>query len=377
MKSTIEIPLPAAGPGTRRALTLHRYGAPERRPHIHLQAALHADELPGALVLHHLMRLLDDADARGNVVGGITVLPVANPIGLDQHMMAHHIGRFELANGRNFNRHFPNHDEAAATRLDGRLGSDAAANVVLVRDALYACWEAAGGDAVDEGDHLRRTLYGLGLGADIVLDLHCDNQAVMHVYTSTACWPDADDLTRQLGAEAVLLAEVSGGDPFDEAFSRPWVALSKRFGPRQPIPQGCLSATVELRGESDVRDDLAEADALNLFRFLQRRGAVAGNPGPLPDARCEASPLEGVDMVRSPVAGVLSFVVEPGSKIRAGDVVGHVTEPMTGARSALASRTDGVLFARVATRLARPGDVVCKVAGAVPLAGRSGKLLTD
>lgn len=377
MKSTIEIPLAAAGLGTRRALTLHRYGTPGARPHVHLQAALHADELPGALALHHLVRLLDDADARGDIAGEVTLLPVANPIGLDQHLMAHHLGRFELAGGRNFNRHFPNHDEAAAARLDGRLGGDAAANAALVREALRACWEESADAAASEGDHLRRTLYGLGLGADVVLDLHCDSQAVMHVYTSTACWPDARDLTRQLGAQAVLLAEVSGGDPFDEAFSRPWIALAKRFGPQRPVPQGCLSATVELRGESDVRDDLAEADALNLFRFLQRRGAVAGDPGPLPDARCDPGPLEGVDMVRSAVAGVLSFIAEPGARIRAGEVVAHITDPLTGARAALASRTDGILFARVATRLARPGDIVCKVAGATPLADRTGNLLTD
>ncbi|MDX1432963.1 MAG: hypothetical protein R3286_10990 [Gammaproteobacteria bacterium] len=38
----------------------------------------------------------------------------------------------------------------------------------------------------------------------------------------------------------------------------------------------------------------------------------------------------------------------------------------------------GVLFARTADRLARPGKVVCKVAGAASLPGRAdGPLLTE
>ena len=62
--------------------------------------------------------------------------------------------------------------------------------------------------------------------ADLVLDLHADNQAVMHLYTGTPLWPEVRDLAAELGARAVLLAEVSGGNPFDEACSGPWWALA-------------------------------------------------------------------------------------------------------------------------------------------------------
>ena len=40
--------------GTARALTVRRYGTSGKGPKAYLQAALHADELPGVIALHHL-----------------------------------------------------------------------------------------------------------------------------------------------------------------------------------------------------------------------------------------------------------------------------------------------------------------------------------
>ena len=86
-----------------------------------------------------------------------------------------------------------------------------------------------------------------------MLDLHADNEAVVHLYTGTPLWPDAADIAAETGARAVLLAEISGGNPFDEACSGPWWALARRF-PDAAIPPACLAATVELRSNNDVDD---------------------------------------------------------------------------------------------------------------------------
>ncbi len=138
---------------------------------------------------------------------------------------------------------------------------------------------------------------------------------------------------------------------------------------------------MEFRGRSDVSEAMAAADAGNLYRFLQRRGVIAGNPGSLPEALCEAPPLDGVDMMRSPVGGVIAYEKEPGEVVAAGDVVAVVVDPMNpdfaAARTELKSRCDGILYGRTEDRLARPGKVVCKVAGKESLSDRhAGALLT-
>ena len=51
------------------------------------------------------------------------------------------------------------------------------------------------------------------------------------------------------------------------------------------------------------------------MRFLQRRGVIGGDPGPEPVPCCEATPLEGMEWLTAPAAGV---VVVPSSVFAAG-----------------------------------------------------------
>lgn len=86
-------PMTGASAGTRRELTLYRYGAAGGSPKVYLQAGLHADEMPGVLVLQHLMTLLDQAESYGGVRGEVLVVPAANPIGLSQWTHQRPLGR--------------------------------------------------------------------------------------------------------------------------------------------------------------------------------------------------------------------------------------------------------------------------------------------
>ncbi len=376
--------LPSAT-GTQRLLTLHRYGAPETRPKAYLQAALHADETPGLLVLHHLVRLIDAAAARGEITGQIVILPYANPIGLDQNVNGYHLGRQHLGGGGNFNRNWFDLSEPVAEAVNGKLGSDPEKNVDMIRAALRAAVsgrrealppDQLGAELIDH----RLRLAEEAIDADLVLDLHCDLEALMHIFLIPAHWPEAQDIVAELGCQAALLAADSGGGSFDEAFSTPWTKLAARF-PEHPIPPACLSATVELRGRGDVSDSLAETDAAALFRILQRRGFVAGDPGNLPERLCEATPLEAVDVLRAPAAGVLAYKVALGARVEEGDVVAEVIDPAAdpkSARTEVTARTDGLVLSRHVQFYVTPGTSIAKIVGTKPLPHRSeGSLLED
>jgi len=373
------IVLPIMSSGTERSLSVVRFGAAGARPKAYFQASLHADELPAMLVLNHLVERLTQAAAQGVIRGEVVVVPVANPVGLAQFVQSRSMGRFALAGSGNFNRGFPDLTAAVDGDIARHLGGDTTANVSALRTAMQDALDAM--QPADEVAFLRHALLDLACDADIALDLHCDSEAVLHLYLGTPLWPDAADLSAQIGSQATLLATASGGHPFDEAVGGPWWALAERF-PEHPIPPACLSGTVEYRGRGDVSEAMAAADADNLFRFLQRRGIIDGDPGPLPGARCEATPLDGVDMIRSPVAGVIAYTNEPGDEVAAGDVVAVVVDPLnadfSASRTELVSRCDGIVFGRSEDRLARPGKVVCKVAGKERLPDRvAGALLTD
>ncbi len=364
------IALMAMSPGSSRSLMVHRFGAPGARPKAYLQAAIHADEIPGILVLQHLIARLIEADRRGAISGEIIVAPFANPIGLSQRFRGDLLGRYEFRAGGNFNRGFPHLDEAIGDRVEGRLMGDAEQNITAIREAFMAEVEAL--PANNELQQWRRELMGLAGDADFVFDLHCDSEAILYLYVGAQNWPGAADFSAQMGSRVTLLADDSGGDSFDETFSRPWATLAERFGAETPIPPSCLAATIELRGAADVSDGYALADAGNLYRFFQRRGLIAGDPGPLPEALCAATPLGGVDYVVAPHAGIVAFQKAPGDRIAAGETVAELIDPTADnpatARIALTSRTDGVLFGRHLMKFAIPGERICTIAGPKPLA---------
>ncbi len=377
--ATLEhLPLIAASPGTFRRLQVHRYGRPGARPKAYLQGALHAGETPGCFVLHHLRALLDDAERAGRIIGEVVVVPVANPIGLGQVVAGVHIGRFDLAGRGNFNRDVPDVSDALARQAEPDLGPDPDANVAVLRRHWAALLAEI--TPTTEVDSLRLALSRLAVDADLVLDNHSDSDALPHLYLSTGSWPDARDLSAAMGSYATLLAEESGGNPFDEAFSAPWLKLRRRFEGRFPIPVGCLSATLEWRGQHDVSDAMAAADAEGLMAFLVHRGVVAGTAA-LPAPRCDATPLDAVDVLKSPGAGILAWARPVGAEIAAGEVVAELVDPLAedprAGRTPIVSQTTGVLFARPLLKLARPGQSIGKIAGTAPLATRTGKLSSD
>jgi predicted deacylase len=372
-KQTTTLRLPGVTPGTTREVIVRRWRGGDG-PKAYIQASIHADEVPALLVAHHLERRLDELSKAGRLLGEIVLVPFANPIGLDQFLGGSHLGRFELDTGQNFNRGYPRVVDAVETKVAKKLGDDAQANVRTIRAALRAV--LAGSGPQGENAALTWALFRLACDADIVLDLHCDYEALMHLYVGAPHWPAGRDLASALGAKVVLLADDSGGDAFDEACARVFWLLAERF-PDHPIPPACFATTVELRGERDVDDDLADADAARLITFLAARGVIDA-PARIARTNVLATRLEAVDVVNAPCSGVLVWRKPLGARVATGAVLGEIVVPGTTRREALVARTAGVVFARRGHRYVRAGQNVAKVAGKYELPWRKpGALLFD
>ena len=323
------------------------------------------------LVAHHLTALLRAEEAAGRIRGEIVLVPAANPAGLSQTVLHGPVGRFDLADGRNFNRGFPWLAPATADAVAGRLGPEEAANRDAIRAALRRTLSARPG--LRSTDHLKHTLLGLALDADIVLDMHCGSEAVQHLYTLTPLAEFFTPLAGLMGAQAVLLATESGDDPFDEACSRPWFHLRERF-PDAPIPLACAAATLEFRGERDVGHALAEGDARSVLGFLILAGAVDGVAPVIPPAAAPTE-LAAAEPLTAPGSGILVFGAEPGAVLPAGAPVAEIVDPLTGVVSVVATERGGVLYTRTAARFVLAGARLGTVAAAGP-PRRSGTLLS-
>jgi predicted deacylase len=350
---------------------------------VYIQASLHADEVPGMLVAQFLRKELAALEAAGRIAGEIILVPAANPIGLSQAIHGAPFGRFDLSTGINFNRAYKHVADELKLSLVGQLGADAQANVATIRQHARAAltgWEPA-----TDAETLKKVLLELAIDADMVFDLHCDNEAVLHIYAGTPLGEAVAPLAAIMGAHAVLLAREAGGEPFDEACSRLWWDLDAHFEGRFPIPPACLSTTIELRGEQEVSYALARRDADGLLRFLAHSGVLLGADAaaanaanaadPLPAPLCAATPLEGVAPVYAPHAGILVYTREMGERLAAGDALADLIDPVSGETTVLRSPVAGVFFARSAHRHVLRGMNVGKVAGAT--AFRAGLLLSQ
>lgn len=366
-------PLLSPSLGTQRQLMSWHFGSASAGRKVYIQASLHADELPGMLVADHLRGLLETAETRGELLGEVVLVPMANPIGLSQTVMHHQIGRFELGAMENFNRHYPDFFNLVKDVVADQLGPDAETNKRLIRAAMRQALDAQA--PTTELQSQRQVLMTLSHDADLVLDLHCDFEAVMHLYVEQPMIDQIAPLARYLGARALLWARGSGPlISFDEALSGPWWRLQEHFKDRAPIPLACASTTVELRSQTDVSDELAAQDAQAIVNYLRERGVLAGPVPALPPALCEPTPLSATDDLHAPHSGVVVFHRQPGDVVKTGEVLAHIVDPLNQRRTPIATRTDGVIYARHNLRWATAGMEICRVAGAIPI--RSGNLLS-
>lgn len=382
-KSISHLPLLSPSLGTERSLKVIRWeganraSATDTNPAVYLQAGLHADEWTGIHCLHYLEKLLDEALERGELTGTVIMVPVANPIGLGQHINGYTVGRFDLDYTGNFNRNFPRLAPLAIPRLQETLGQDPQINTRLIRATLLECLNDLNPRL--EADFLKQRLLELSLEADIVLDLHCDSEATLHIYANQRHQVKAADLAAELACPVLLLEESTEGAPFDDANAAPWWQLQEQFHNTHPFHLDCFACTIELRGRTDVDSDLAQRDAEGIYQFLQRQQVIQGQPEQA-IRLTEGTPLDGMDAVKAPIAGLVEYCKSVGDQIAAGECVAWIVDPYADShdsqRVAVCSNTDGILFARRRDKMTRPGHTIAKIAGAVTLAFRKeGKLL--
>ncbi|OWV81012.1 peptidase M14 [Rhizobium sp. R634] len=336
-----EIIIPGDTPGAEWRLPVLRFaGNDPKAPKTYIQAALHAGELPGTVLLHFLCEKLRQAESEGRIAGDITIVPQANPIGAAQSHFGELQGRFDLGSRTNFNRDFPLISIADRAELVEYL------------------------DDYPATDRLKRQLLHMALGADLVLDLHCDDESLQYAYIDEAFWPEAADLAAALDMEAVLLSD-GESSAFEEAVGFAW--KYEIPGERRSRLPGKLSVTVELRGKRDVDPVLARKDADGLWHFLAARGivrsgtAAAAFSGP-------AVPLDNIEIIRAPEGGAVLFHRDIGERIAEGELLATiVTRPgQPGGSLDLHAPQDGVVLTRTSDRLVRRRGDLMKIACGSP-----------
>lgn len=331
-------------PGNAIELRVLRFaGTDAQAPTAYLQSSLHGGELPGQAALHFLVPMLRQAADEGRILGNITVVPQANPIGSAQWQAHQHLGRFESFSAVNFNRAFP-------------LLPDFSTSELPAPDAPVALVQ-----------RLKAALLRLALPHDIVLDLHCDDESENYLYIADEFVEDMKDLAIALGSTAILAWDTTADAAFEEACAHPVLQLpaDQRNMKRRAV------TTVEFRGLSDVYADMGKGDAEGLYKFLVHRGVVRDESIKLDlDYKGLVTPLENVEMLRAPEGGMVLYHVSPGDVVEEGArLVTVVTKPGEPEGDiTLTAPQAGRILTRRSLRYVRRGDDLLKLLGAKPSA---------
>ena len=364
-------------PGQSTTLYWYTVGPDTAQTKVYLQAALHADEQPGTMALHHLLPMLRDADAAGTLNARFVIYPSVNPLGLGTRVLRRHIGRYDLETGINYNRRWPDLYPQIAEAIAGKLTDDAKANLALIRSAVGA-WldQQRPATAIQR---LRLHILKSAYDADIVLDLHCDDESLKHIFTSPDLMPGLQDLADRMQVAATLTAEDSGGGSFDEVLPNLY-RKALRANPASPIPMGAETATLEYRGQADTHDAIGIEDANGLFDFFAGRGLIKAAPVPAVPAP-GPTPFEATEVLRADRPGLLAYRVGLGDRVKKGDVVADIIA-MDGpeaflARSPLCAGTDGIILSRASAKFAVVGSSVAKIVGSEILPARAGGYLLE
>jgi predicted deacylase len=238
-------------------------------------------------------------------------------------MFGETLGRFDL-NGRiNFNRSFPTE---AAEKLTGRPAAE----------------------------RFKATLLALAAKADVVLDLHCDEEGPVYLYVAERQLDEGRRLARAMQATVILTD--AGDDPisFDLAVGVRWAA-ERRDGDAR------FAATIELRGMMDVTPEFAERDASGLYRYLVDIGTVIDELPAIFPVEPITGDVDAAQLIPTPVPGALLYDVETGDWVTKGQRLAVVlSEPGT-VQHEIRSPFDGQVMTRRDRRFARRGDDVIKV----------------
>lgn len=305
-------------------------------PKVHLQAGVHADEIAGMLVLHLLMQHLAVAEAEGRLNGSVTVVPQANPLGIGQFRQGRILGRFHDATGHNFNRGF---DQSAAMEQPSTNVHE---------------WQ--------------KKLVQLAAPADVMLDLHTDDEALPYIYVHRSFWPQGHELAAAMKMELAIIWDEGGDGSFEETIIAPWL--------REGTTQGRLAATLELRGQGDVSDRYATQDAQGLYAWLCGFGVIDGATT-RPEWPVEVRDMAQMETILAPQPGVLIFEKELGDVVEQGQRFARILRRPGDPTSevVLVAEQTGRMITRYRDRLISQGVVVAKFTGSNVSRHWSGGLL--
>ncbi|MBV7314153.1 succinylglutamate desuccinylase/aspartoacylase family protein [Shewanella sp. NIFS-20-20] len=301
--------------GHELSIPCYRFsGRDSQAPSVYIQANVHGAEVQGNAVIYQLMERL----AELTILGDICLVPLANPLAINQKSGEFTLGRFDPITGINWNREYANLTPAPDW-LPAHLALDDQQLAAAFRQQMLASIEARLHQdyGLSTGKRQALLLQSMAHQADIVLDLHTGPKSAKHLYcpayaASAACY---------FAIEHVLLMPNTFGGAMDEAVFYPWWQLRQQAAALgRTLDIGADAFTLELGSQERIDMADAKVDAEGILAYLSYRGVIANAIAPTPMVR-HGCWLRDYRQYFAPQAGMVEYLAKPGDIIGAGEAL--------------------------------------------------------
>lgn len=287
-------------------------------PSVYIQANVHGAEVQGNAVIYQLMQLLEGY----TLCGDITLVPLANPLGINQKSGEFTLGRFDPITGVNWNREYLDHKLDVAAWYEAHQELSDAELFTCFREMLVeSCHQRLSSEwGVTSGHRQAVSLQLMAHQADIVLDLHTGPKSCKHLY----CPEYEADAASLFSIPYTLLIPNEFGGAMDESVFCPWWQLSdymKASGRECKVPVSAF--TLELGPQEYINLEDALIDAKGILAYLSYRGVIAQEVEPAKMSRY-ACYLKNYKKYHAPMGGMVEYLAKLGEPLEAGSPLANI-----------------------------------------------------
>ena len=319
--STVELLKLASGDTLSLQVYQFKGNIPGKKAYI--QANLHGAEIVGNAVIGQLIEYLTSLD-RDRLTGEIWLVPVCNPLGVNQRSHFFSTGRFNSYDGKNWNRIFWDYEreaedltEFAQSQLD-LPATEIRRNYLAKIETAWAAEKASLKlpRSATVSRQYRSQLQSLCLDADYVIDIHSSsNQAIDYTFGFRERLASVKYLLLEYG----ILMDKYDGDAFDEAFLKPWLALERELASLGKEIKFDLEAwTLELGGGMVMNPDSVAAGVAGIKNYLIYKQMLSGTA----DTRdVTLVDKQKINSYYAPTGGMVQSRLPLATKVRSGEQI--------------------------------------------------------
>ncbi|MFN7413447.1 MAG: succinylglutamate desuccinylase/aspartoacylase family protein [Dolichospermum sp.] len=225
------VPLFQLASGEFLSLQVYKFIGAKSGKKVYIQSNLHGAEIVGNAVIYQIIDFLTTLN-NTQIIGEIWLVPVCNPLAVNQRTHNFSTGRFNVYDSQNWNRIFwdyeKKHDDIEEFARS-QIGLDIdtikynfSQKIQTSFDSLLDKINAP--SSVQLTDKYRYRLQSLYLDADYVIDLHSHTgEGIEYLYY----FRNREDSANLFLLNYSILFDEYDGDAFDESFIKPWLALEK------------------------------------------------------------------------------------------------------------------------------------------------------